>query len=89
MDSYTRRIPFPYSFGSRVGYYSIRCYLAPISVSPISKALGILRVVINPYTIPKVGRTIQQFACCFAVRIGLVVWLVVSVEFNDYSTIAH
>ena len=51
MDSYTRRIPFPYSFGSRVGYYSIRCYLAPISVSPISKALGILRIAINPLTI--------------------------------------
>lgn len=34
MDSYTRRIPFPYSFGSRVGYYSIHCYLAPVSVSP-------------------------------------------------------
>lgn len=51
MDSYTRRIPFPYSFGSRVGYYSVRCYLAPISVSPISKALGILRIAINPLTI--------------------------------------
>lgn len=28
--------PFPYSFGSRVGYYSIHCYLAPVSVSPDS-----------------------------------------------------
>ena len=29
MDSYTRRIPFPYSFGSRVGYCSIRRYSVP------------------------------------------------------------
>ena len=71
----SRTIPFPYSFGSRVGYYSIHCYLAPISVSPFR---GVFCELLSIPWLFKQGRTIQQFACCFSVRIGLVVWLVVS-----------